>query len=70
MKRKLIKGLVLVTVLTTMAISLVGCSTKAECALCGEVTSCKKYEVLGEEEYLCDTCYDSIEEIIEMFNEE
>lgn len=44
-----------------MAMGLAGCKKETECSGCGEVKKCDSYEIMGEEVWMCDDCYEAIE---------
>ena len=53
---------IILAVLMIAAI-MVGCSTTHECSICGEVKSCTKKTILGQEIYICDDCATGINSI-------
>ncbi len=66
------RGLSLLMVVMAIAVLAVGCGAnkkgykKTECALCGEVKSCKLYSTLAEEKVrYCDDCYEEFAELME-----
>ena len=67
MRKKLARGVVLVSAFMMLSMSLMGCKKKTECDVCGEVKRCDKYEFLGEEIYMCDDCHKELEALGSMF---
>ena len=59
--KKTLKALAVTGVVLVATMGLFGCKEERECASCGEVKSCDKYEVLGEEVWLCDDCHELVE---------
>ena len=64
MKKKL--G-VLAAAVAVMAMGLAGCKKETECSGCGEVKKCDSYEIMGEEVWMCDDCYEAIEALGSLF---
>ncbi len=54
------KIIALVLALLMIVVIMVGCSTTHECSICGEVKSCTKKTILGQDVYICDDCAKSI----------
>lgn len=65
MKKKL---LVLVAAVTVLLMGITGCKKEMECEACGEVKKCDSYEILGEEVWMCDDCYDAWEAYKDLLN--
>lgn len=63
MKKKL---LVLVAAVSVLVMGITGCKKETECSGCGEVKKCDSYEIMGEEVWMCDDCYDAIEALGDM----
>lgn len=60
MKKKL---LVIAATATILVMSLTGCKKETECEACGELKKCDSYEILGEDVYMCDDCYEAWEAV-------
>ena len=58
MKKKL---LVVAATVAVLVMGITGCKKETECSSCGEVKKCDSYEILGEELWLCDDCYEALE---------
>lgn len=65
MKKKL---LVLAAAVTVLMMSMAGCKKETECEACGELKKCDSYEILGEEVWMCDDCYDAWEAFNSLLN--
>ena len=63
------KRLICVLLLVVMALTLTACG-KFECDLCGDEKFGKKYEreMLGVEIDICKDCYESLEDLADMFS--
>lgn len=70
MKKAIKKVGLLVGMVGLMTMTLVGCSKKTECELCGETKKCYEYEASagGETEtgWFCDDCAEDMESLFSL----
>ena len=62
------KKIILVVLALVMVLTLGACGKKVECNLCGEEVSPRKAhadEIFGKEIYICNDCYEDLEDIQE-----
>lgn len=68
MRKRLRKLAALTGVLVMMTMSVVGCSKKVECDICGEVKKCKTETILGEKINICSDCEEALDALGSLFN--